>query len=65
MENMASPPDASGNTHFYADSSSASNGCTDAAHTVSSIGDIFGAITTNFLSPGLLPANSSGVVVTN
>jgi len=62
MKNLASPP--SGNTsYFYADTSSASSGCTDTAHTVSSISQIFDAIAATFTTPRLLPNSASGVVI--
>ena len=70
MKNMATPPitttTATGTntiTYFYADSSSASNGCTDSAHTVTTISDIFGAISTDFTTPRLLPNSSGGVAI--
>lgn len=63
MKNMASP--ASGNnSYFYADTSSSSSGCTDTAHTVSTIGEIFDAISASFTTPRLLPASASGLAVT-
>ena len=66
MKNMASPPITTGTntiSYFYADTSSSSSGCTDSAHTVSTISDIFGAISANFTTPRLLPNNSGGVVI--
>ncbi len=62
MKNMASPATSS-MSYFYADTSSASSGCTDTAHTVSTIAQIFDAIAATFTTPRLLPKNSSGVVI--
>lgn len=62
MKNMASPSTSS-MSYFYADTSSASNGCTDSAHTVGTISDIFSAISATFTTPRLLPNSSGGVVV--
>jgi len=66
MKNMASPPTTTGTattTHFYADTSSAASGCTDSAHMVSTIQDIFGAISATFTNPRLLPNGAGGVAV--
>jgi len=62
MKNMASPATSS-MSYFYADTSSSSSGCTDSAHTVSTIAQIFDAIAATFTTPRLLPSNSSGVVI--
>ncbi len=62
MKNMASPSTSS-ISYFYADTSSASSGCTDSAHTVGTISDIFSAISATFTNPRLLPNSSGGVVV--
>lgn len=58
MKNLASPASSDGTTYFYADSSSANNGCTDDAHTVSQVNQIFWAIASNFTTPRLLPNNA-------
>ncbi|MGO8750651.1 MAG: pilus assembly protein TadG-related protein [Thermoguttaceae bacterium] len=66
MKNMASPSITKGTTtisYFYADTSSSSNGCTDNVHTTSTISDIFFAITSNFITPSLLPNNFKGVAI--
>jgi Flp pilus assembly protein TadG len=55
MKNMASPASSTGTTYFYADTSSSTSGCTDTAHTVQSIQDIFGAIAATFTTPRLVP----------
>jgi len=62
MKNIASPP-SNGNSYFYADTSSASSGCTDTAHTVTNIADIFDAISASFTTPRLIPVSATGVVV--
>ena len=62
MKNMASPA-SGGTSYFYADTSSSSSGCTDTAHTVSTIAQIFDAIAASFTTPRLLPSNSSGVAI--
>jgi Flp pilus assembly protein TadG len=58
MKNIASPPSSSGTTYFFADTSSASNGCTDTAHNIDTISGIFSAITDLFTTPRLLPSNA-------
>ncbi len=58
MKNVASPT-TNGISYFYADTSSSSNGCTDTAHTVSEVNQIFWAISSYFTSPRLLPNNAS------
>jgi hypothetical protein len=63
MKNMASPTSAGGTSYFYADTSSASSGCTDTAHTVSTIGTIFDSISATFTTPRLIPTTASGVVI--
>ena len=62
MKNMASPA-SGGTSYFYADTSSSNNGCTDSAHTVSTIAQIFDAIAASFTTPRLLPSNSAGVAI--
>ncbi len=59
MKNMASPTTANGTSYFYADSSSASSGCTDTAHTVSQINQIFWAISSYFTTPRLVPNSAT------
>ena len=59
MKNMASPASSTGMTYFYADTSSSSSGCTDTAHTVQSIQDIFGAIAATFTTPRLVPNSTT------
>jgi hypothetical protein len=58
MKNIASPTTSGGVSYFFADSSSASNGCTDSAHNIDTISGIFSAITDLFTTPRLLPANA-------
>jgi Flp pilus assembly protein TadG len=58
MKNMASPSTAT-MSYFYADTSSASSGCTDTAHTTGTIANIFDAIAATFTSPRLLPNNAT------
>lgn len=58
MKNMASPQTATA-SYFYADTSSANSGCTDDAHTSTSIANIFDAIAATFTTPRLLPNNAS------
>jgi hypothetical protein len=62
MKNTASPA-ANGVSYFYADTSSANNGCTDSAHTVSQVSQIFWAISSYFTSPRLLPSNVTYTVI--
>jgi len=64
MKNIASPT-ANNIDYFYADTQSASNGCTANANSVSTIGDIALSIAANFNLPRLLPAGSSGNSVPN
>jgi len=64
MKNIASPAASDGTTYFYADTSSSSNGCTDTAHSVTNIADIFFAISSSFTTPRLLPTSSSDVTLT-
>jgi hypothetical protein len=60
MENMASQgATALDNWYFYTDGSSAANGCTDTSHTSTNLNSVFGAITTTFTSPRLLPVHAS------
>jgi Flp pilus assembly protein TadG len=62
MKNMASPSitvGANTTSYFYADTTSSSNGCTDNAHTATSISTIFDAIAATFTTPRLLPNNAS------
>jgi hypothetical protein len=58
MKNIASPATATA-SYFYADTSSKSSGCTDTAHTVTEIADIFNAIAATFTSPRLLPNSAT------
>jgi Flp pilus assembly protein TadG len=50
---------ASSLSYFYADSSSASTGCTDNAHTTQSVGNIFDAISSSLSNMRLLPNNAT------
>ena len=63
MRNIASPPiilGASEISFFYADQTSAANGCTDNAHTnLTTLTDILQAIANSFTTPRLLPNNAS------
>jgi hypothetical protein len=68
MKNIASPAVTSGplagTAFFYADATSASNGCTDNAHSIggtafTTLGDIFNAIANSFTTPRLLPNNAT------
>jgi Flp pilus assembly protein TadG len=58
MKNIASPT-SNGVSYFYADSSSSTNGCTDNAHTVSQVNQIFWAISSYFTTPRLIPSNTA------
>jgi Flp pilus assembly protein TadG len=58
MKNIASPA-TSTTSYFYADTSSATNGCTDNAHTVSQINQIFLSISSYFTTPRLIPNNAT------
>jgi hypothetical protein len=58
MKNIASPATSTA-SYFYADSSSKTSGCTDTAHTVSQINQIFLAISSYFTTPRLLPNNAT------
>jgi len=57
MKNIASPT-SNGTSYFYADTSSSKGGCTDGAHTVSQMNQIFQAISAYFTTPRLLPSNA-------
>jgi hypothetical protein len=57
MKNIASPATTTA-SYFYADTSSKTSGCTDTAHTVTEIADIFNAIAATFTTPRLLPNNA-------
>jgi Flp pilus assembly protein TadG len=60
MENMASQGATSSDPwYFYTDGSSAANGCKDNSHTSTDLNSIFGAITTTFTHPRLLPNNAT------
>jgi hypothetical protein len=68
MKNIASPTvttgPLAGTSFFYADGTSASNGCTDNAHSIggsafTTLGDIFNAIANSFTTPRLLPNNAT------
>ena len=64
MKNIASP--ASGGTYyFYADTSSSSNGCTDTAHSVTTVAQIFNSIAASFTTPRLLPLSATGVTISS
>jgi hypothetical protein len=58
MKNIASPATSTA-SYFYADTSSSSSGCTDTAHSVSQINQIFMAISSYFTTPRLLPNNAT------
>ncbi|HVU48311.1 MAG TPA: hypothetical protein VHD85_19435, partial [Terracidiphilus sp.] len=58
MKNIASPT-TNGISYFYADTSAGKQGCTDTAHTVTEVNQIFWAISSYFTSPRLLPNNAS------
>jgi hypothetical protein len=56
MEDIASPGITSSDPwYFYSEGSSAKNGCTDTSHMATNLQSIFGAITTTFVAPRLLP----------
>lgn len=60
MENMASPGvDVNSAWYFYTDGSSTAHGCTDTSHTSTDLTSIFGAITTTFTNPLLLPNSAN------
>ncbi len=62
MQNIASPPVFIGSSEisfFYADQTSAANGCVDTLHpTLTTLSDILAAIANSFTTPRLLPTNA-------
>ena len=64
MKNIASPT-VNGVSYFYADTTSSKNGCTDTAHTVSEVNQIFWAISSYFTSPRLVSNNAAYTVISN
>lgn len=63
MRNIASPPVLIGSSEisfFYADQTSAANGCSDNVHTdLTTLSDILMAIANSFTTPRLLPNNAT------
>jgi Flp pilus assembly protein TadG len=60
MEDMASPGATSTSPwYFYTDGSSAANGCTDTTHTATNLNSIFGAISSTFSAPRLIPNSAT------
>lgn len=72
MENVANPEKgntASWQTYFYSDANQSGSGvdasCTNSTNTVTSLQDIFLAISSQFTTPRMLPANTSYTTVSS